>query len=439
MKRLTALMLLLPTGVMTFVPHQFWNRPKAIRYKLSSSKRELRVACSMYFDDHERLLDMSSFNDGASYGGNNQWISSLSEEKYLALGMLLGYNSKSASNLTDEKIREETLRWAIDTGIVCAGDDDESTTDKYNNDDTNEKFTKVTSNRPDNSRYNYIKDLQLSSCSSTLQCLNFLWNGIADTLELKMSESSSTHTPISSAESSIKLIAFPRSKDLWDYDIMVTMLEAIQLSTPLLPSQFDLHLDLFHPDYKHSPRMWSPKFHSPFPTVGLSVSTKNSQSVDEDEIDLDTMRDRLDVIFFQNSVEDHKLVLKKCQNWLSRVEHQRKKSHKVDPTSMEHFEMKNVDWIIQTGRYPFQLYKTLWNSILSLSSSSTYGVSVVIDPYLDSSKLLRIAVTVNAALKRLGIPVCISQVFGTDSPANHSGSKIRPPYGMIQLSALCNE
>jgi len=403
----------------------------------------------MHFDDHERLIDMGSFEDGASYGGNNQWISSLSEEKYLALEMLLGYNSKSASNLTDEKIEEETLRWAIDTGIVCTGDNDELTTDKYNNDEITESFTQVPYYRWKNSRYDYIKDLQLSSCSSTVQCLNFLWNGIADTLELKMSELSYIQTSPSSAESSIKLIVFPRSKDLWDYDIMVTILEAIQLSKPLLPSQFDLHLDLFHPDYKHSPRMWSPEFHSPFPTVAVRISsnTKNSQSVDEDEIeiDLDTMRDRLNAIFrsvdatrgcVQNTVEDHELVLKKCQDWLSRVEHKRKKSHKVDPTSRGHLDLNNIDWTVQTGRYPFQLYKTLWNSVLTLSSLSTDRVSVVIDPYLDSYTLHRVAITVNAALKRLGIPVCINQVFGPDSPAGHSGSKIRPPYGMIQLSPL---
>jgi hypothetical protein len=431
-----------------------------MRFKaLSPSKRNLaRVGLSMYFDDRERLLDIEeiwnkfSFDNSLSHVKNNQWISSLSEEKHLALERFLGYNLKSASNLSDEKIEEETLRWAVDTNFVSdGGDDDDEQSTPDNKFDNHGKSKNYNSNRQrlKTAKYDSIKDLQVSSSNSTLQSLSFLWDGIADAIEQKISESSSS-TLSSSDESSVNLMVFPESKHLWDYDIMVTMLEAIQISKPLLPSQFDLHLDLFHPDYKHSPRMWSPEFHSPFPTVGISINTKNNQPIDE--IDIDAIRGKLDAIFrstdatrehIQNSDgdEDHEQVLKKCQKWLLQVERQRKESQQVIDltTSRKHnFDERNIDWTVQTRKSPFQLYKTLWNSILTLTSSSQNSFSVVIEPCLDSNTIHRVAVTVNAALKRLDIPVRITEVYHPYAKSSSSNSKTitQPPYSMIQLSQL---
>jgi hypothetical protein len=413
----------------------------------------------MYFDDRERFLDKEemwnkfSFDNSLSHVKNNQWISSLSEEKHLALERFLGYNLKSASNLSDEKIEEETLRWAVDTNFVSDGDDDDEqlTPDKFDNNDKNKNFNSGRRQRLKRAKYDVIKDLQVSSSNFTLQSLSFLWDRIADAIEQKLiSESSSSTLSKSESSSSVNLIVFPYSKHLWDYDIMVTMLEAIQISKPLLPSQFDLHLDLFHPDYKHSPRMWSPEFHSPFPTVGISINTKNNNQP-IDEIDIETIRGKLDAIFrstdatrehIQNFAdEDHEQVLKKCQKWLLQVERQRKESHQVVdlPTSRKHFDESNIDWTVQTRRSPFQLYKTLWNSILTLAATSSQNSSaVIIEPFLDSYTLHRVAVTVNAALKRLDIPVRITEVYHPDakSPSSSSNTIAPPPYSMIQLSPL---
>ncbi|OEU20544.1 hypothetical protein FRACYDRAFT_234172 [Fragilariopsis cylindrus CCMP1102] len=447
MRYLAMLTVLLPTaGVVALVPHQFWNRHEATKCKLSPSKRNLaRVGLSMYFDDRERFLDIEemwnkfSFDNSLSHVKNNQWISSLSEEKHLALERFLGYNLKSASNLSDEKIEEETLRWAVDTNFVSGeyDDDEQLTPEKLDHSDKSKNYNSGRQQRLKSSKYDIIKDLQVSSSNSTLQSLSFLWDGVFCGTELRMQLNK----------------IFPRSKHLWDYDIMVTMLEAIQISKPLLPSQFDLHLDLFHPDYKHSPRMWSPEFHSPFPTVGISINTKNNNQP-IDEIDIDTIRGKLDALFrstdatrehIQNSAdEDHEQVLKKCQKWLLQVERQRKESQQVVdlPTSRKCFDESNIDWTVQTRRSPFQLYKTIWNSILTLSTTSSQNCSaVIIEPFLDSYTLHRVAVTVNAALKRLDISVRITEVYHPDAkpPSSNSETITRPPYSMIQLSPLCRQ
>ena len=188
--------------------------------------------------------------------------------------------------------------------------------------------------------------------------------------------------------------------------------------------------------------MWSPEFHGPFPRVGISIIAKKEPSIDE--IYMDAIRGKLDVLFqsvdaaredVQNSNEDHLQVLKDCQSWLQ-VEHERKEAQQVD-FSREYIDENDIDWTVQTLGSPFQLYRTLWNSILVLSSGHK-SASVVIDPFLDSSTLRRVAVTVNAALKRLDIPVRITEVYHPFArlPPSNSSCKTRPPYGMIQLSPL---
>merc|ERR1712091_619707 len=134
---------------------------------------------------------------------------------------------------------------------------------------------------------------------------------------------------------------------------MVTMLEAIQITRPLLPNNLELGLDLFHPNFKHSPRMWSPQWHSPFPTIGITIKAKKQESIDE--IDLDTVRGKLDVLFQsvdatredgQSSDEDHQHILKDCQSWLH-VENDRTKSKGVE-FNPKGLETNAIDWMVQS-------------------------------------------------------------------------------------------
>eukprot|EP00534_Pseudo-nitzschia_fraudulenta_P002122 CAMPEP_0201128254 /NCGR_PEP_ID=MMETSP0850-20130426/33111_1 /ASSEMBLY_ACC=CAM_ASM_000622 /TAXON_ID=183588 /ORGANISM="Pseudo-nitzschia fraudulenta, Strain WWA7" /LENGTH=417 /DNA_ID=CAMNT_0047397375 /DNA_START=51 /DNA_END=1304 /DNA_ORIENTATION=+ len=406
------------------VPHQFWNEPKSRTSQIGG--------VSMYFDDRERLDDVEGKLRKPMFG-NNQWIMSLSNEKRLAVEKFLGYNQKTASKLTDEQVEEETLRWVVDTDIILAADDDDASSSDNTNIDVegNADRQRVTF-----IKYGGIKDLLVaSSCNSTLQSLTFLWNAIADALE---DEISSLSTSSSSSSNPVKLIVFPKSEALWNYDNIVTMLEAIKIALPLLPTKFNLRLDLFHPDFKHSPRMWSPQWHSPFPTVGFTIKAKKETSIDQ--MDLDIIRGKLDVLFqsvdatcnAQNSSEDTKQILEDCQSWLQ-TEHGRKRA--ADPTIQEYSNKDDVDWIVDSRGSPFQLYRTLWNSVLSLSTCDK-SASLVIDPVLDSHTLHRVAVTVNAALKRLDLPVRISEVFHpfAKSAPTKNKHKTRPPYGMIQLS-----
>jgi len=390
----------------------------------------------MYFDDHERSQDLKGRDIFPRQNDEKPWIISLSNEKYLAVERFVGYNPKSASKLTDEHVEEETLRWVVDTDIVLAADDEDSSSDGIKSD------TKGSADRQQVTgvKYDGIKDLLVaSSCYSTLESLTFLWNAIADALE---DEISSPTFSSSQSSNSVKLIVFPKSESLWNYDTIVTMLEAIQIAQPLLPSQVDLRLDLFHPDYKHSPKIWSPQWHSPFPTVGLTIKAKKQPSVDE--FDIDIIRGKLDVLFQsgdatreddQSSSEDHPQILEDCQYWMN-MEYERAKTKQVE-FSRSYVNEDNIEWIVQNRESPFQLYRTVWNAALNLSSNQN-NASITVDPFLDSHTLHRVAVTVNAALKRLDIPVRITQVYHpfTKPPTGSCEYKTRPPHGMIQLSPV---
>ncbi len=374
----------------------------------------------MYFDDHERLRDSEGGDLFSLQNLDNSWISSLSNEKCSAVQKFIGYNPTSASKLTDDQIEEETLRWLIDTNILANHDDDstsnDSEIDNVQGDSERQWRTSV--------KYDSIKDLLVaSSCDTKLESLTFLWNMIANMLEEQMS---------SECQELVKLAVFPRSESLWNYDDIVTILEAIQIAKPLLPSEFDLRLDLFHPDYKHSPKMWSPQWHSPFPTVGLTTKAKKEPSVED--FDIDAMRSKLDVIFQSGDASsqddqrfidnDPQQILEDCMKWLTA------KSNRND------FNEANIDWNVQSQGSPFELYRTVWNSVLNLSAGEN-RTAIICDPFLDSHTLHRVAITVNAALKKLNIPVRVSQVYHPFARRPSDGkneNQTRPPCGIIELS-----
>jgi hypothetical protein len=409
----------------------------------------------MYFDDCERLgIDDDLWNSFVPSSWTTMqkqdWVKSMSEEKQLAIEKLLGYNPSSASKLSNEQIEEETLRWAVDTNIVWVGDDD----DDYDGDDKESD-----GHHRRGAKYGSIKDIRIaSSCNSILSSMAYLWNDLVNALEEEQQrQQKNGQERSSSPSSSVRLIVFPQSNPLWEYDSMVNMLLAVQISKPFLPPEYNVQFDLFHPKYKRSPRMWSPEMHSPFPTVGISITENTSIHRDNNnnnEIDIDATRAKLDAIFQsmdanpeyilkkiptksddENEI-DHQQILRECLSWF----HSQKQPLKSG-SSMS-IDENHEEWMIETHKGPFQLYKTLWNTILALSPeekdephSLPPSSTMIVVPLLDSHTLHRVAVTVNTALIRLDIPVRITQLY-TPTSSSLQQKHLRPssPYCIIQLS-----
>ena len=410
---------------------QFWGsrlRQSSKRLLSSrSSNTKSRQHCNMYFDDCERrpLID-----DWEGYlpelNSRVAWTTSRAEAKENAIQQLLGYNAKSASLLSTDQVEMETLQWAADCNIVWVPEDGEENEDNQQ--------------ARDSSRYSSISDLIVASeCESNISCLALLWKLIANLLE-------------NHELNSLYMIVFPSATSLWDYDNMVTTLQALAISRPLLPASMqNVQLDLFHPDYKHSPRMWSPEMHSPFPTLGLSIQSQvasvilgpnrrnsnfgGSDSMDDVDAELETARSRLENLFASIDADDQfrirsreenldpRKILKECMDWGTR------RGISVENT-----------FVVDTHVEPFHIYACMWSVIQELQAAANnqtdrVNVSsltrILVTPNLDAYTMKRLAITVNVALQRLHCSVRVSDIFyPTTSRHDPRGA----PHAMIQLT-----
>jgi len=368
---------LLIASCSAMVPHLYWD----VRVTRATPQNR-GTSLSMYFDDCERR-DVEIW-EGFKQDKSTPWIMSRSEEKRLAIENLLGYSPESAENLSDEKVEDETLHWAIDTRVL--GEED------------------------DVCKYDSISDLIVAfSCKTSTESLALLWHHLARLLDLQ-------------ERNSVYLVVFPKANDLWEYDNMVLMLQAIQVSKALFPPDSDVQLDLFHPDYKHSPKMWSPETHAPFPTVGIQVTRRkedDSEDIDATLSKLNALFDSIDAVHGVQSEDQAtaEQVLEACQKWV------RTRSHAL----LSDTSVATLEWAVQPRKEPYQLYSTLWEKISHMKEPGSS--TMVVAPNLDAHTTHRIAVTVNAALRRLNTPVRISHVF---HPNNNIESR-KAPHPMIHL------
>jgi hypothetical protein len=420
---------------------QFWNAPSALTIKkrktltATTRRRTTKAQWNMYFDDCERHSDLEEWeawipalgSSVSSSGARKAWMASRSEEKKQAIENLLGYNPTSAAALSKETIETETLQWALDCNIIWAGDD----TEREDGSTAEAPISETTIT----SMYASISDLIIASeCNHSVDCLAVVWNLIAKTLDFQ-------------EFNSVYMVVFPNATAMWEYDVMVTALQALTISVPLLPPNMQLHLDLFHPDYKHSPRMWSPEMHSPFPTLALSItreptstlptraapsSSKGGSKEEQSSGDeLEATRSRLEALFERIDADgrvnarpveeniDAAQVREECKKWA-----QGNGILKEDASS-------SIEWLVETHTEPFHLYTRLWSAIQGLQAkASKLSSTMLIAPNLDAHTTKRIAITVNAALQRLQSPVRVVNIFHPNVPTSNSR---QAPHAMIQL------
>jgi hypothetical protein len=399
----------------------------------------------MYFDDCERRPPFVEDWEGwlPELNSRVSWTTSRAKAKHQAIQQLLGYNFESASQLSIDQVELETLQWVADCNIVWAPDD-------YDDDPETTIVPTGTATTTNTSRYASVADLIVASnCHSNVDCLAFLWDQIAKMLERQ-------------ELNSVYMIVFPNATSLWDYDGMVTTLQALAISKPLLPVPLqNLQLDLFHPDYKHSPRMWSPEMHSPFPTLGLSIQKTqppqkyptlsdnprtNSESVLNVDDELETARSRLESLFANIDADDNfstrlremnmdpRAILKECISW-------RNKKAMAKGAQLDDEE----SWVVDTHVEPFQLYASLWlvvqrlqEAVVQQTDAGTVVSSpsmMLVVPNLDSYTTKRVAITVNVALQRLQSTVRVSDIFYPTASLNDPRNA---PYAMIQVSQDTN-
>jgi hypothetical protein len=137
----------------------------------------------------------------------------------------------------------------------------------------------------------YGRLLGTSVCPATdlVTAVSQLWNEIAAILRAHTDELSPTKWTTTSAAregssvgggreaEEVHFVVFPACPDLYDYKTMVTFVTAIEFAKEhCLHVGKRLTVGIFHPNYRHSPKLLSPERHSPFPTVALQLEDASS-------------------------------------------------------------------------------------------------------------------------------------------------------------------
>lgn len=372
----------------------------------------------MYFDDAERQSPDEFQSIWPS--SPKTWGLTRSEEKQQAVQQLVGHTPQTAASLSVEEVEDETLKWAVESDVLWAGED---TVDETPED---ESVIKPSLPTTITSKYESIADLIVANdCSNSAHSLALIWRILSNLMK-------------NQETNSVYMVVFPNASALWAYDVMVTLLQAVVISKSLLPPNMqNLQLDMFHPNFKNSPRMWSPESHSPFPTLGISISTQPTEEEhvldDTDGSELEQARARLESLFEMIDADetvnnlsltphDERELLQTCKNWLK------------EKASPESGAFINCEWVVDSSKEPFAMYATLWDAIAAMESSSTQGAlsTNIVAPNLDAHTTHRLAITVNAALQRLGSSTRVSNVM---YPGSASVSR-QSPFPMIQLSSV---
>jgi hypothetical protein len=75
----------------------------------------------------------------------------------------------------------------------------------------------------------------------------------------------------------VHFVVFPACHELYDYKTMVAFVTAVEFAKEhCLHVGKKITVGIFHPNYKHSPKLMSPERHSPFPTVALQLEDVHS-------------------------------------------------------------------------------------------------------------------------------------------------------------------
>ena len=374
----------------------------------------------MYFDDCSRLEDAEEgfvIGVSKSKAPHVPWVPN---EKLQAVRDLLGYTAQSALTLEPEQVEEAMLQWAIDTNIVDYSEEQPE-------EDTAAPATGTGSGTP-RAKFDSISELSIAPCSETIACLAYVWEHLASLLDQQHPEAAAAMIP--AAKNSVHLMAFPNATALWNYDVMLTMMQAVHVSKPLLrghheEEEYTLQLHLFHPDFKHSPTMWSPEMHAPFPTAGISLVKKTVTQ--QPTFQMDATRSKLEAMFQQKAATTHtsvppptlSQVWDSCQPWIIQ-------SNSQHPTTTQQQYV-----LLDSSNKKHHWFAKVWSALSTLQRGhSLWVVGPSADDMPRFSTWRQWAIVMNAALKRLTSGTMqIVQVAHPRAPQSHRQS----PYPVIQI------
>ena len=214
----------------------------------------------MYFDDvsREHSVGWTPTNELRFGSISSRAKIDAQVAKAKAIRNLFGHDIDSASNLSRGHIMEETLGWAKDSGLVGP-----------------------------KARYDALLGMDVSEASTLVGCLATFWKSVAAFIR----DNADEHYPLDIWKtdglefSRAFIVVLPKCQELYSYETMKTLYSAIEFSKKTC-THYGRKFGLvkFHPRYENSPRMLSPRKHSPFPSLGLHVDGDYEYGERNDEI-----------------------------------------------------------------------------------------------------------------------------------------------------------
>jgi hypothetical protein len=490
----------LPVAVSALVPHRYWHHrtrttTAATAATTTTSSRQL----VMYFDDVSRHAQpSSSWEESISSDVSSSYFPTYPEQKRLAMHDLLGHSFQTASRLSNDQgeysvelsessqqkhvmlenshfylikwdmrivggifliVEEELLQWAIDTDVVPIDLEEDNDNNKDNT------LQQQQQQQQHNYRFDAIADVVVANSTSRLECLAALWQHLVPLLAQEKEDNNNNNSLLLKERKLLHLISFPHAPKLWDYDHMTTLLQAVEFSKPLLQLQMtdeqqgkdelqlQLQLELFHPHYKHAPKMWSPERHAPFPTAGLivvlqrkpaPVSRKSSSS----SSGLDLTRWQLEAIFKAAAATRAEArfgkdtttgttptpaaatltlahVRASCQTWMQQFDDNNK--------ALRYRNTLDDDrWVLCSEGTAQHVYRDVWTAGAALQRGQSCMIVAPAFALEDYRLFYRLAISISSALQRLTDNKMRLQVF---HPKFQSTLR-QSPYAMIQMVHL---
>mmetsp|Transcript_18277 Transcript_18277/g.39544 ORF Transcript_18277/g.39544 Transcript_18277/m.39544 type:complete len:503 (-) Transcript_18277:426-1934(-) len=433
-----ALFCILPIFVSAFAPRDC----PAYGASRASTSRSSTTTVLKYFDDVSRDNSIGWTPSGMELDGIGLGVptdttgsidmervkAQAAKEKAEAIRRLFGHDAQSASVLSEQQVKDETLSWANDSGIIG-----------------------------DKAECGALLGMNVHNGQTLVSCMAGFWTSVVAFINDIASEQYPTDTWKTDRPkfSRVFMLAFPDCAVLYEYDTMKTMISAIEFcgdSCTHYGRKFDV--SHFHPRYDNAPKLISPTLHSPFPSFGLYIqsdaglehennesvneASRNERSIDSSHLDdfvpqLNETKRSLDALFnspaalsrvdarsFGHSYQEISAndPIAATKQW---IDHQ---SVDSGNTALKYAYSVSDRWTVSNATIAEEAYADIWNEISKLydygfqlektttsrcgggedvaenAIVSTMFVTKAYSTY-SASEFKRFAITVNAALKQL--------------------------------------
>lgn len=367
-----------------------------------------------YFDDVSRFSSVDWVDDDLM----RRVDAKASADKMEAMKRFLGYDAVSASQISKKGVKKLLKTWSRKSGAVGRLQGDEL--------------------------FNKLVGIKVCRYNDMLGCLAYYWSTIVKVIREE------------DEKEGVYMICFPYCKDLYTYDTLNMLNEAIDMGRDLcMHLGSDFSLTMFHPKYKNAPSLFSPERHSPFPTGGLKFSGKKKEMdlpVDDSKF-LDNQRIGLEHLFNSAAAsspsdeivfEDESQVpfypaeevVEYTQKWFITGE-------QPPSAAFQYAHTADNRWFVSKATIAEEAYADIWAVIhqlnqLGLENEGVVVSSVLIAPRFSSfnaPQWRQFAITVNAVLKRVTNGKMYLEVFHPEYTGSKDASNDlrRSPFPTIQV------